>query len=136
MAHCTSLLYIQPDPNGSLYLSTLHTARPQWLIVHLYFTYSSAPMVHCTSLLYIQLGLNGSLYLSTLHTALPRWLIRSGCGSKLIGIRFESRAGRIFVIEIVQMQCSELSKGLECAVLSMVLCIIKTPSEPFDKSRA
>ena len=45
----------------------------------------------------------------------PRRLIRSGCGSKLRGTGFEFRPCRIFVIDVVHMQCSQLFKGLECA---------------------
>ena len=61
----------------------------------------------------------------------PLWFIRSGCGSKLRGTctcaRFESRS-RMFVIEDVHIQCSKLFKGLECVVLSTVLCHIKNNS--------
>ena len=41
--------------------------------------------------------------------------------------RFESRSSRIFVILAVHIQCSKLFKGLECAVLRMVLFTIKNP---------
>ena len=30
-------------------------------------------------------------------------------------------AGRMFVIEVVPIQCSKLFKGMECAVMSMAL---------------
>ena len=40
---------------------------------------------------------------------------------------FESRSGRIFVIEAVQIQCSKIFKGLGCVVLSVVLSTIKNP---------
>ena len=39
----------------------------------------------------------------------------------------ESRSGRIFVIVVVNIQCSKLFEGMECIVLSMVLCTIKNP---------
>ena len=54
----------------------------------------------------------------------PQWLIPSDCDSKLRGTEFETRPGRIFVIEVVNIQCSKLFKGLGCIVLSMVLCTI------------
>ena len=58
----------------------------------------------------------------------PRWLIRSSCGSRLRGTGFESRSGRMFVIEVVHIQFSKkLFKSVECAVLSMVLCTMKNP---------
>ena len=38
----------------------------------------------------------------------------------------ESRPGELFVIEVVHIRCSKLFKGLESAVLSMVLCTLKT----------
>ena len=34
------------------------------------------------------------------------------------GTEFESRSRRMFVIEVVDIQCSKLFKGMECAVLS------------------
>ena len=37
------------------------------------------------------------------------------------------RSGRIFVSEVVHIQCSKLFKGLKCTVLSMILCAIKNP---------
>ena len=43
----------------------------------------------------------------------------------LLGTGFESRSSRKFVIDAVHIQCSKLFKGLECAVLSMVLCTMK-----------
>ena len=47
---------------------------------------------------------------------------------------FESRLDRIFVIQVVYIQCSKLFEGLECAVLSMVLCTIyKAPLKSFEK---
>ena len=46
---------------------------------------------------------------------------------KFRGTGFESRPDQWFVIEVVHKQCSELFKGLECAVLSMVLCTITNP---------
>ena len=60
---------------------------------------------------------------------------RLGCGSELGGrpTGFESRSGRLFVIEVVDIQCSKLLKGLECTILSMIL---RTMKNPFDKSRA
>ena len=48
-------------------------------------------------------------------------------GSKLRGTGFESRPGRMFVIGVVHIQCSNLFKGLECTVISMVVCTIKNP---------
>ena len=57
----------------------------------------------------------------------PRWLIRSGCGSKRRGTGFESRPVRMFVIEVVHVQCSRLFKGLEYTGMPMVLSTIKTP---------
>ena len=57
----------------------------------------------------------------------PPWLIRSGCGSRLSGTGFESRPGRIFVIEVPHIQCSKLFTSLECIVLSMVLCTKNNP---------
>ena len=53
------------------------------------------------------------------------WLIRSGCGSKLRGTAREFSPGRLFVIGVVHIQCLKLFKGLECIVLSMVLCTMK-----------
>ena len=52
----------------------------------------------------------------------PRWINYSGRNSKLRGTGFKSRSARMFVIEVCIIQCTKLSKGLECAVLSMVLC--------------
>ena len=57
----------------------------------------------------------------------PPWLIRSGCGSRLSGTGFESRPGRIFVIEVPHIQCSKLFTSLECMVLSLVLCTKNNP---------
>ena len=48
----------------------------------------------------------------------------------VVGTDFEFRLGRMFVIELVHIQGSKLFKGLECAVLSMVLCAIKSPKNP------
>ena len=62
-----------------------------------------------------------------MFSGLSRWLIRSGCGSKLGGTGFESRMGRMFVIEVVHIKCFKLFTGLECYVLYMVLCTIKKP---------
>ena len=39
---------------------------------------------------------------------------------------FESRSRRIFVVVVVHIQCFKLLKGLECTVLPMVLCTIKS----------
>ena len=55
----------------------------------------------------------------------PRWLIPFGCGSKLRGAGHESRPGRMLVIGVLNIQCFKLFKGMECAVMSMVLCTIK-----------
>ena len=52
----------------------------------------------------------------------PRWINYSGRSSKLRGTGFKSRSARMFVIEVCIIQCTKLSKGLECAVLSMALC--------------
>ena len=51
---------------------------------------------------------------------------------------FETRPGRIFVIEVVHIQCSKLFKGMECAVLSMVGPTVqyKEPLKSFHKTRA
>ena len=58
----------------------------------------------------------------------PRWLNRLGCGSKGRSTGFFiSTLGRMFFIGFVHIQCSKLFKGLECTVLSMVLCTIKNP---------
>ena len=48
---------------------------------------------------------------------------------KLRGTGFESRQGRMFVSEVVHIHCSNLFKGLEYAMLSMVglLCTAKSP---------
>ena len=46
---------------------------------------------------------------------------------KLRGTGFESRPGRIFVIEVVHVQCSKLFKYLDCAVLPMALCTLQNP---------
>ena len=54
-------------------------------------------------------------------------IIPPGCGSKLRGTWLESRPSRLFVIEVVHVQCSRLLKGMYCVVLSMVLYIIKNP---------
>ena len=40
---------------------------------------------------------------------------------------FESRPGRLCVIEGVHIQCSKLFKGMGSVLLSMVLCTIKNP---------
>ena len=40
-------------------------------------------------------------------------MAHSSCGSKLRGSGFESRSGRMCVIEVVHIQCSKLFKGLE-----------------------
>ena len=40
---------------------------------------------------------------------------------------FESRPGRMFVIDIVHIQCSKLFKSLECTELSMALSAMKNP---------
>ena len=53
--------------------------------------------------------------------------IYTNCCSKG-GIGLESRPGRVFVINVVHIQCFKLYKSLECAVLSMLLCTIKNPS--------
>ena len=47
--------------------------------------------------------------------------------SKLRGTESDAGSGRMFVIEVVHIYFSKLFKGLGCAVLSMVLCIIKNP---------
>ena len=52
--------------------------------------------------------------------SIPLWLETQGTG-------FESQSGRMFVIVVVHIQCSELSECLECAVLSMLLYTIKNP---------
>ena len=66
------------------------------------------------------------MFIRPLPVVRPRWLIRSGCGPKLRGTGVESRWGRMFVIEVLHIQCSELVKGMECTVqLSMVPCTIK-----------
>ena len=49
------------------------------------------------------------------------------CGSELEGAGFESRSGWMFVIEVVHIQCSELFKSLESAVLSRVVYTKKNP---------
>ena len=56
-----------------------------------------------------------------------RWLIRRGCGSKFVGTGFESRTGRMLVIEVVHTHSSKLFKGMECAMLSIVHCPMKNP---------
>ena len=84
-------------------------------------------IVDCGSETQLQSGENYS-YLSPIfcsfqyYTAGPDGsFVSMGC------TRFESRSGRIFVIVVVHLQCSKLSKGLECTVLPMVLCTIKNP---------
>ena len=52
--------------------------------------------------------------------SIPLWLELKGTG-------LESRPGRIFIIEVVHIQCAKLFKGLECAELCIVLCGIKSP---------
>ena len=73
--------------------------------------------------------MGSTLYYSGTHPFCrrPRWLIRYRYGSKLRGTGLESRPGRIFIIEVVHIQCSKLFKGLECAELCIVLCGIKSP---------
>ena len=61
----------------------------------------------------------------------PRWLIPFGCGSKLRGAGHESRPGRMLVIGVLNIQCFKLFKGVECAVMSMVLCTIKKTLKSF-----
>ena len=56
-----------------------------------------------------------------------QWLIRSSCFSKHRGTGFESRPGRMCVVEVVHIQFPKLFKCLECAVLSMRLCTMKNP---------
>ena len=46
----------------------------------------------------------------------------SGCGPNLRGTELESWSCRMFVIDVVHIQCYKLFKGMECAVLSMVMC--------------
>ena len=41
---------------------------------------------------------------------------------ELRGTGFECRPCRIFVIDVVHIQCSKLFKSMECAVISLVLC--------------
>ena len=63
-----------------------------------------------------------------LHTVYLLYLFTicwSISGSKLRGIGFESQPSRMFVLGVVRIKLSRLFKGLECAVLSMVLCTIK-----------
>ena len=47
------------------------------------------------------------------------------CSSKLKGTGLESRPVRMFVIEVVQIQCSKVFEVLECAGLVMIMCTIK-----------
>ena len=62
---------------------------------------------------------------------LPRWLIRSGCGSKLRGAGLESRPGRILVIKVVHIQCSNCP-GVCSADYGTVH--YKEPLKSFDKT--
>ena len=43
--------------------------------------------------------------------------IPSGCGSKLRGTKLQHMPGRMFVIEVVHLQCSKLFNWLECGML-------------------
>ena len=54
------------------------------------------------------------------------------CIVSIGGTRFESRSGRIFAIVVVHIQCSELFKGMECTVSSMVLRTIKNRLKIFE----
>ena len=74
------------------------------------------------------LPLTSCLIFCPVSTSIPRHSKLRGSGSK-------SRPGRIFVVEVVHIQCAKLYKGLECIVLSMVLCTMKNHFKSFDKSR-
>ena len=53
----------------------------------------------------------------------PRWPAYKFAPGVALNEVLGSKPGGIFVIVDVHVQCSQLLKNLECAVLSMVLCI-------------
>ena len=110
-------------------LLSLLTASDNWIKItyttrgYVKLHKSSYPAIH-----YLTLSYNVLYY--TRFSGLvggPQWLTRSGCGSKLRDTGLESQTGRVFVIGVVHIQGSKLFKGLEYAVLSMVLCTINNP---------
>ena len=91
-----------------------NTAHVQWIGT----SPKGSHLIHWTSSVFSYIQMNtvciSFLFAFSCHDGQSRWLIRSNYG-------FEFLPGRMFVIEVVHIQCTKLFKGLENGVLPTVL---------------
>ena len=132
-SRCHTWRYIVLQLSVYFTISEYFTRRKSYH--HVVLLYVVIPVVHVTTLWLYKASANYTHPRSFSSNSRPRWLIRSDWGLWRGGTRFEFRSSRIFVILVVDIQCSKLFKSLVFTVLPMLLCTIRTLDVIRNKSR-